>query len=520
MNSFKQALEAKDRFVITCELIPGRGFKGKSVDQVLKFAEEAKAIEGIHALSLTDNAGGNPALAADILGAEIQAMGVDVITHFTCKDMNRNYIEARAFALRRSGVSNLLVMTGDYPESGFLGIAKPVFDLDSVTALHYLSELNRGLEIPLGRKTATLDPPELYLGACVSPFKWTEGPGKMQYLKMEKKLRAGADYFISQLGYDARKYIELIRYAREHIQTDVPMIGSVYVLSAGAARLMNAGQIPGCYVSDEFLAKLREEAKAEDKGKAARLDRAAKQIAMIKGLGFSGAHVEGLNLKTADVSAILEKADEYASSWDSYLGEFDSAPAKPYYLFEGGDKIEKRTDTLSITKTRRRAVFSPSFWMARLLHIMLFKQGTLGYKIMTGFTGFIENKKVLNKTFGGMEKFAKKILFDCKHCDDCALFDMFYLCPISKCPKDMRQGPCGGSRVDGSCEVHEENKCIWDRVYWRARNRRGCEELRYIIAPRDWELYETNSWVNYFQKHDHSAKELNVSKAGSASICD
>ncbi len=522
MNHFREALEARDKFVITCELIPGRGFKGKSVDQVISFAKEAKAIDSIHALSLTDNAGGNPALSADILAAEIQAIGVDVIAHFSCKDMNRNFIESRAFALRRSSVSNVLVITGDYPISGFLGTAKPVFDIDSAATLHYLTELNRGLEIPMGKKTQALDPPEFYLGACVSPFKWTEGPSKMQYLKMEKKIQAGAHYFITQLGYDERKYSELIRYAREFLKTDIPILGSVYVLTAGAARLMNAGEIPGCYVSDEFLEKLADEAKAEDKGKAARIDRAAKQVAMVKGFGFSGAHIEGLNLNTGDIQAILGKAAEYEPNWEKYLSEFDSVPAKPFYLFTNGGEAggKEKSGPLTFTKTKRKPVFSPVFWLTRILHFTIFEPGTLGFKCMTGFTRFIEHKKALYETFGWFERIMKKLLFDCRQCDDCSLFELFYLCPESKCPKGMRQGPCGGSRVDGSCEVYEENQCIWDMVYKRAKNRKQCDKLRFVIAPRDWDLYETNSWVNYFQKHDHSSKRLNIQEPSKSSVCD
>ncbi len=521
MNHFREVLEAGKEFVITCEHVPGRGYKGKSLDQVISFAEETKNIDSIHALSLTDNAGGNPALSADVLASEIQAMGVEVIAHFTCKDMNRNFIESRAFALQRSGVQNLLVITGDYPVSGFLGTAKPVFDIDSVSALHYLTELNKGLEVPVGRKTAVLDPPEFYLGACVSPFKWTEGPSKMQYLKMEKKIQAGAHYFITQLGYDAKKYIELIRFAREYLKADLPIIGSVYILTAGAARLMNSGEIPGSYVTDAFLARINEERKAEDKGKEARLDRAAKQVAILKGLGYSGAHIEGLNLKTADVQAVLSKAEEFAPQWESFIGEFDSVPSKPFYLFENG-VLPKENDgdgEITFTKTRRRAVFSPVFWLTRILHFTIFEPGTPGFKFMKWFTGFIENKKALYKSFSWVEKVMKRILFDCRQCDDCALFELFYVCPVSKCPKGMREGPCGGSRVDGSCEVHEENMCIWDTIYWRSKNRKQCEKLRFIIAPRDWELYETNSWVNYFQKYDHSSKVLQVKEPPARSVC-
>ncbi|MBN1686272.1 MAG: methylenetetrahydrofolate reductase C-terminal domain-containing protein, partial [Spirochaetales bacterium] len=485
-------------------------------DQVISFAEETKNTESIHALSLTDNAGGNPALSADVLAAEIQALGIDVIAHFTCKDMNRNYIESRAYALRRSGVQNLLVLTGDYPVSGYLGTAKPVFDVDSVSALHYLSAMNKGLEMAAGKKTAVIDPPEFYLGACVSPFKWTEGPCKMQYLKMEKKIQAGAHYFITQLGYDARKYIELIRFARDYLKIRLPIIGSVYLLTRGAARLMNAGEIPGSYVTVSFMKKVAEEAEAPDKGRGARIDRAAKQVALLKGLGYSGAHIEGLNLNIADVENILSKAEEYGADWETFIGEFDCVPSKPFYLFSN----ERNDGEPAFTRTRRKVVLSPVFWLTRMLHFTIFEPGTLGCKFMTWFTRVIENRKVPYAVFGWMERVAKKLLFDCRQCDDCALFELFYLCPESKCPKGMREGPCGGSRVDGSCEVHEENRCVWDLIYTRAKNRRQCDTLRFIIAPRDWSLYQTNSWVNYFQKHDHSSRELDVGAPGAKSVCD
>ena len=131
MTRFAEALASKKEFVITCELIPGRGHTGKSVENILGFVEALKDFPAVHAVSLTDNPGGNPALSADVVGAEVLARGMDTIVHFSCKDMNRNFIESRAFALQRIGIGNLLVVSGDYPASGFQGLAKPVFDLRS-----------------------------------------------------------------------------------------------------------------------------------------------------------------------------------------------------------------------------------------------------------------------------------------------------------------------------------------------------------------------------------------------------
>jgi len=253
MGRFREILVSGDEFVITCELVPGRGFSGKGIDSVLKFAEEAKGSDLIHALSLTDNAGGNPALSPDALGREIVSMGVDLVMHFSCKDMNRNLMESRAYALRRAGITNLLVMSGDYPASGYLGVSKPVFDIDSVMAVYYLRKMNEGLEVQVGRRTSKLDGTGFFIGAVASPFKWSEGSSVMQYYKLEKKIRAGAEYIVTQLGYDSRKYLELIRYVRDYLKLDIPVLGSVYVLTSGAARFMNSGEVPGCFVSDRLL---------------------------------------------------------------------------------------------------------------------------------------------------------------------------------------------------------------------------------------------------------------------------
>ena len=151
---------------------------------------------------------------------------------------------------------------------------------------------------------------------------------------MIKKIDAGTDYFISQLGYDARKYVELFLYTRNILKTDIPLIGSVYILSAGAARFINSGEVPGSYVSDRLLKEIKEQSKGEDKGKGAKLERAAKQVAVLKGIGYQGAHIEGLNLKYQDVVEILERADELKDNWRDCIAELDYAPANGFYQFE------------------------------------------------------------------------------------------------------------------------------------------------------------------------------------------
>ena len=512
MRRIREGLASREQFVVTCELVPGRGYTGVGIDNILKFAEEARGSRHVYGLSITDNAGGNPALWADVLGPEIATIGCDLMVHFSCKDMNRNMIEARAYALKRAGITNLLVITGDYPVTGFFGQPKPVFDIDSVTALHYLQEMNRGLEVGVPGKILRLEATDFLLGAVASPFKTTEASAVMQYLKLEKKIRAGAHFVVTQLGYDARRSAEFIRYVRQVLRSQIPVMGSVYVLSAGAARFMNRGEVPGCYVLDRLVEDLAEEAKASDKGKGARLERAARQAAFLKGLGYNGAHIEGLNLKYADVREIMERAEAIGANWRDHVEQFDYSPANSFFLFEGSEHFDfvKAGAPAALRQTRRPRIFNPVFWAMRVMHNLIFSEGTPGYKLMACLSRFAEKKPFWYRLASFFELAVKRLLFDCRQCDDCALFELYYVCPESQCPKAQRLGPCGGSRSDGKCEVFADHTCIWELVYPRARNRRQLDKLRYIIPPRNWKLYETSSWINYYLKYDHSAVKIEL----------
>ena len=529
MTRFHLALAEKKDFVITCELIPGRGHAGKSLESILSFVEGVKSFPAVTAVSLTDNAGGNPALSADVVGAEVLAMGMDAIVHFSCKDMSRNFIESRAFALQRQGIGNLLVVSGDYPVSGFLGLSKPVFDLDSVNALHYLTTMNEGLPAATGRGESRIARTDFFLGAAVSPFKWNEAACVMQYVKLEKKIRAGARFIITQLGWDSRKHLEMLQYLRGVLRSEVPVLGSVYVLSAGAAETMGRGEVPGCWVAPELAALVKEESTGDDKGKRARLERAARQVAVLRGLGYAGAHLEGLALKAEDVRFIVERSVELAPGWEDLFRELCYAPADPFYYFEKGEVIrpmmvppavparaaagsaapaDPGASCPAARKTRKVRIGSPKFWILRALHAMFFVPETSGYRMMVAFANGTKGKPALARGLTATEHLVKRTFLECRSCDDCAAAETYYVCPEARCPKGMRAGPCGGSRVDGKCEVFPDRSCAWHDIYRRAKNRGEVARLGYMIPPRNWSLYQTGSWYNYFLKRDHSGHPI------------
>ena len=100
----------------------------------------------------------------------------------------------------------------------------------------------------------------------------------------------------------------------------------------------------------------------------------------------------------------------------------------------------------------------------------------------------IENADVIagNDTlFLGEIKRANEFEKRCNMCGDC-IEDLFGgFCPISRCPKSMLNGPCGGS-IDGKCEIDSNIDCVWDLIYKRLKEKKQLQLLKIIQEPKDW----------------------------------
>ena len=488
-NKFKESLLDKNTLSVTWELVPGRGANEKAQETAIASAEQAAKGGRVHALTITDNPGGNPAILADYLGMEILKLGIEPLVHFTCKDKNRNQMESQLHALTRAKVRNLLVMTGDYTVSGFKGRPKPVFDLDPSNTLQLITEMNEGLEIP-GFKGSTINKPsDFFAGCAVSPFKSTEAELMVQYYKLKKKIQGGAQFVVTQLGYDARKCHEVIQFLKIN-KLNIPVVGNIYVLPYGAANVMNKNKLPGCVVTDKLLAELNTEKSAPDKGVGQRLLRAAKLYAILKGIGVAGVHIGG-NLKYEQLEYILDKGEELFPQWKELVKEFDYPQTNGFYYFEKDEKTGLNTDRpTNRAKLPLDAPAGAMNSMMRGMHALLFTPNKKLFPMMRGMYRSAEGHKKTEKRLHAVEHLAKVIMLDCKDCGDCAMLDMAYLCPMSQCPKNQRNGACGGS-LDGWCEVYpKEKKCVWVRAY--ARLKKYGEEGSLDVSPvppANWDFY-------------------------------
>ena len=515
-KSFKELL-TDSNFHYGIELVSSRGLPQATENSKLMAEAEALARNPHFSwISITDNPGGNPMLPADWLAKRIHELNCEVIIHLSCKDLNRNGLESTAWRSAADGFDNILALTGDYPVSGFGGNAAPVFDLDSVSLITMLKAMNDGLEVP-GRRgaTNTLTNTNFFIGCAASPFKTHEREYMPQLLKLARKIHAGANWVIPQVGYDTRKFQELQLFLK-WVELDVPLVGNVYLLSKFVAKLFNSNKIPGCVVSDKLLAEIEKYAGGEDKGRGFFRELAAKQLAVFKGLGYQAGYLAGV-AKAETFAGIIDQAESFAKDdWKIFAKELQYPTDQEFYLFEKDEETGlsnpeqmNREYLQSLEHPTASKEVSPSYRLSRKIHSMAFTRDKGLYNKMTSLYSKIDGKdsipaKVADKTMHGIEKASKKIMFKCEDCGDCSLPNCAYLCPRASCSKTGRNGPCGGSH-DGRCEL-DDKECIWARAYDRLKFYGESQELldgpTTIYNPN---LSKTSAWANTFLDRDHNA---------------
>ena len=495
LRVFKFNLMDPDHFVVTLELVPGREASGCAVDTVLGIARDTFNDGRVAAVSITDNPGGNPSLSPDVLGHEIFKIGMDVIVHFTCRDMNRVGMESRALQLAMMGMKNILALNGDYSGKGFGGQGAPVFDIDSVQLQIMLGMLSE-------RINESGDPDGFFAGCAVSPFKRTEGECFAQYAKLCRKAAAGAGFIITQLGYDARKFKELIQ-IQKVMGIALPSLGSVYVLNPKAAGIINAGKVPGAVVTDALLRRVQDEWRNSTPGRQAAIERAARLAAVLKGLGYAGIHIGGIHRSFDMVGRILDRLAVIQDQWKEFLADFDFPQPNGFYAFPSQAEEESGAPVFGLDPPRSSLFERLRYFLLRRVHDTFFDPRHPLSPIYRKLSQLIDGKPGSHLLMCLVEDMPKRMALGCLKCGDCAIQDVGFLCPESQCPKHIRNGACGGSS-NGRCEVFPERPCVWVRAYRRMANAgRTRQIIDGCVPPRLWELNQTSAWLNFHLQRDH-----------------
>ncbi|CAM5775923.1 hypothetical protein LMIY3S_05268 [Labrys miyagiensis] len=114
-----------------------------------------------------------------------------------------------------------------------------------------------------------------------------------------------------------------------------------------------------------------------------------------------------------------------------------------------------------------------------------------------------------------IEKLVKGTLFDCKMCGQCALSSTGMSCPMN-CPKGLRNGPCGGVRANGNCEVYAEMPCVWVKAYEGSQKMTGGSSITVPAKPVDHRLKGTSSWLSVAREKSGYNARIAAEKAAAA----
>lgn len=497
--------------VFMLELAPAEG----GLDEIFSIAEQVRDED--YVFTITDTPGGNRTPGPDTLALEVAKItGRQPIMNLSCKSDDRNALIRRALALYHQGLHHFFAVTGDYTNGG-----RPIFDLDAVSLTMALDSLRRGLEFPdmMPRPGGALE--KLQIGTAVSPFKYAEADTWGQYLKVWKKRQAGANYLITQLGYDVAKFQELKMWMSRAGIGDMPVFPMVYFLTPAFLKVLNRVHVAGAVIPDELKKKYQGKLGPKDELKSLKamnfseladfqkkqaVRRAALQChILLDGLKFRGIDLAGIT-QLDDARAVRDELASLAGrnwheSWEEYSDadgtrQMDLSPMEnAFYLFEHGDDGLLREDSPIVSGNR--AAYEPIDPKLQKLHGRYFEEGKGLNGLLQWMVGGPEDGPRL-RWATLLEQATKTSKLGCEMCGDCRIADLAYMCPepTSGCAKRLLNGPCAGAALDGGCEVIPERRCYWGKVIEASLASGSVDGLFPLQPPKDPTLVHTSSWRN------------------------
>jgi len=290
----------KGWFAVTAELNPPDSADPRDV---LRAAEPLKDVAD--AVNATDASGANCHMSSMGICSILSRAGLGIVLQISCRDRNRIAIQGDVLGAAAMGVGNVLSLTGDGVGVGDQPGAKPVFDLDSVSLLRTLRTMRDDGTFLSGRKLST--PPRIFLGAaenpCIPPVEWRAD-------RLEKKVRAGADFIQTNYIFDVPVFAEFMKRVRDMgLDERVFILAGVGPLaSAKTARWMRRN-VPGVHIPEAIIDHLEKAANPAEEGKKLCIDmiQQVREIAGVKGVHVMAYRREHLVYEIIKESGILQE---------------------------------------------------------------------------------------------------------------------------------------------------------------------------------------------------------------------
>jgi len=285
-------------FAVTGELGPP---KGTSADFVRRKVEVLRNC--VDAVNITDNQTAVVRMSSVAACAILKQAGVDPVMQMTCRDRNRIAIQSDILGAVALGVGNLLCLSGDHQKFGNHPEAKNVHDIDSMQLLQTVKRMRDDAQFLSGDKVSGGVP--LFIGAAANPFA---DPFDFRPIRLEKKIRAGADFIQTQGVFDVERfarYMERVRDRGLHERVYI-LAGIIPMKSAGMARYMR-DYVAGLIVPDELVERMENAENAKEEGVKIALE-IIEQLREIEGV--HGIHIMAVAWEDI-VPVIVERAGLY-----------------------------------------------------------------------------------------------------------------------------------------------------------------------------------------------------------------
>ncbi len=285
-------------FAVTGELGPP---KGTSTDFVRRKVEILRNY--VDAVNITDNQTAVVRMSSVAACAIIKQVGIDPVMQMTCRDRNRIAIQADILGAVALGVGNLLCLSGDHQKFGNHPESKNVHDIDSMQLIQMVKGMRDDAKFLSGDKV--FSGVRLFIGAAANPFA---DPFEFRPIRLEKKVRAGADFIQTQSVFDVERfarYMKLVRGRGLHEQVYI-LADIIPMKSAGMARYMR-DYVAGLTVPDELVERMEDAEDAKEEGVRISLE-LVEQLREIEGV--HGVHIMAVAWEEI-VPVIVERAGLY-----------------------------------------------------------------------------------------------------------------------------------------------------------------------------------------------------------------
>ena len=420
-NPLKEKLESAEFiFLLEYELPQEDDNLSIVYENINGICEYIKSSQDLASISLTDRMAGLEAIDPLDLAAKISARSTkEPIIHLSGKGYNSETVKERLATISSNGINNILAVSGDYSE-------ELTSYVDSVDIIKQAKKTMQGSLV----------------GAAVNPYKYTVNDSYGQYLKMLRKINAGADYIITHVGWDMKKLQELLLFNRMR-EINVPLIARLSLITEeDSHKLTDLSLHTGVSVSREFASQIQRELSSTPQFMTTQLKRLCLQIAGCSLMGYSGVQICGL--KTAEeVKTVMETArkmladyrsfTEWANEWKQFHHGVEMVtPPYTFYMFRNLLKF-KTTYEFEDEFRLEEASFSETTFSQRIKR-----------KLASALS--VENKEGL----GG--KVLRSLLTGSGEQPSYDLSKTQYV-SFNQCPKKLYHGPCGGSQLNGDCEV-------------------------------------------------------------------